>query len=64
MELALPSLDRKALRILSLTRKGIVELAQVELAAPIDKAIIAEKSGKDAAFIVGLEDNTVWRISR
>ncbi len=64
MELALPSLDRKKLRILSLTRKGIVELAEVNLASPIDKAIIAEGTGKDAAFIVGLEDNTVWRISR
>ncbi len=64
MELALPSLDRKKLRILSLTRKGIVELAEVALSAPVDKAVIAEGTGKDAAFIVGLEDGTVWRISR
>jgi hypothetical protein len=64
MELALPSRDRRKLRILSLTRKGIVEVASVDLSAPIDKAIVAEGAGKETTFIVGLEDNTIWRIRR
>lgn len=64
MELALPSADRMKLRILALKRTGIVELASVDLPSPVTKGVVAEGTGQDAAFVAGLEDDTVWRISR
>jgi hypothetical protein len=63
-ELALPSLDRKKLTIMSLTRQGLKQLASLDLPAPIDKAIGIEGEGPELAFIVGLEDGSVWRVSR
>jgi hypothetical protein len=64
MELALPSQDRRTLRIVALTREGIKELASLDLPSPIDKAIGIEGEGPKLAFIAGLEDGSVWRISR
>jgi hypothetical protein len=64
VELALPSQDRKSLKIVSLTREGIKELASLDLPSPIDKAIGIEGEGLTLAFIAGLEDGSVWRISR
>ena len=63
-ELALPSSDRKALRIMGFTKNGLKQLGTVDLPLPIDKAIGVEGTGKDTAFIVGLEDGSVWRLSR
>jgi hypothetical protein len=64
VELALPSQDRTKLKIVSLTREGIKELASLNLPSPIDKAIGIEGEGPRLAFIAGLEDGSVWRISR
>jgi hypothetical protein len=64
VELALPSLDRRKLMIMSLTRQGLKQLGSPDLPAPIDKAIGIEGEGPKLAFIVGLEDGSVWRIGR
>ncbi len=64
VEIALPSQDRKALKIMSLTRQGLKELASLDLPSPIDKAIGMEGEGRELAFIAGLEDGSVWRIRR
>ncbi len=60
MELALPSQDRKTLRIMGFDRSGLKQQGAAELPSPIDKAIGVD--GKD--FIVGLEDGTVWRVKK
>lgn len=63
-ELALPSADRKVLRIVETEGTKIAEIDAVALPAAIDKAILVEDKGKKAAFVVGLEDGTVWRVTR
>lgn len=60
MELALPSQDRKSLRIMGFTQNGLKQLGAAGLPSPINKAIGVD--GKD--FIVGLEDGSVWRVGQ
>ena len=63
-DLALPSADRRALRIVGFTAQGLEELGRAELPAAIDKpVIIREKDGK-TAFAAGAEDGKVYGISR
>ncbi|MCB1450327.1 MAG: hypothetical protein KDJ67_09460 [Nitratireductor sp.] len=63
-ELALPGNDRKSLKIVRLTSDGIKTLASVSLPSPIDKAIIAEGTGKATTFTVGLENGSAYKIAR
>lgn len=57
--LAVPSADRRALRIVRLGN-AIREVASVELPARIDKAVAADGDG----FVVGLSDGSVMRVGR
>lgn len=63
-DLALPSNDRRTLRIVGFDRDGPVEFARIPLPARIDKAIGVEGSGSNTAFIVGLDNQSTVRISR
>lgn len=63
-ELALPSADRTALRIVEFEAGRWKEIASVTLPAAIDKAILAEGAGRKAVFVVGLADGTVWKVGR
>lgn len=63
-DLALPSNDRRTLRIVALHPGGAVELGSVALPGGIDKAIAVEGAGPSTAFTVGLDDGSVYRISR
>ncbi len=63
-DLALPSNDRRTLRIIGLKPEGPLELAAVDLPGRIDKAISVRGTGQASAFIVGLEDGAVLRVSR
>ena len=64
LELALPSTDRRALRIMDFGGGNPREIARIELAGVIDKAIAVRGAGADTAFVVGLEDGSAWRIAR
>lgn len=59
-ELALPSANRRALKIVGFSIDGIDLIATVALPDRIDKAIAAEQGG----FVVGLADGSVWRIQQ
>ena len=63
-DLALPSDDRRTLRIIALRPDGPEELFAIGLPGRIDKAIGVEGSGPSTAFTVGLDDGSVYRISR
>lgn len=63
-DIALPSDNRRMLRIIGFAGNGPVDLAQIPLPARIDKAIGVEGNGQDTAFIVGLDDRSTVRISR
>ena len=62
-ELALPSQDRKTLRIVGFVGRELKEIATAQLDAAIDKAIGVETSEGRISFITGLEDGSVWRIA-
>ena len=61
-ELALPTLDRKALRIVRLKGAAIEIVALAALPAAIDKAIAVAGSGKDTVITVGLADGSVHTV--
>jgi hypothetical protein len=63
-DLALPSADRKRLRIVALARDGIREIAFADLPAAIDKAIAVEGPAGNPVFTVGLENGAVFRVQR
>ncbi len=63
-DLALPSQDRKRLRIVALDGGKIREIAYAELPAAIDKAIAVEGPAGDPTYTVGLENGAVFRIHR
>lgn len=63
-DIALPSDNRRVLRIVGFAGNGPAELAHIPLSARVDKAIGVEGNGKDVAFIVGLDDRSTVRISR
>lgn len=64
VDLALPSQDRKRLRIMALKRDGLAEIGSADLPSPIDKAIAVSGSGEQAVFTVGLENGSVYEIRR
>lgn len=57
-DIAIPSADRKRLRIIGVTKEGLREIAAALLPAPIDKAIGVKSTGQ-MGFLVGLEDGSV-----
>lgn len=63
-DLALPSDDRRSLRIVGFDGSAPTVIAEVRLPARIDKAIATEGGGREAAFIVGLGNQSTMRISR
>ena len=63
-DLALPSANRKALRIVSVADKAVRELAAVSLPAQIDRAIKPVDEAGRKAFIVGLSNGAVYEVRR
>ncbi len=63
-ELAVPTADRKQLRIVSLKRSGISLFARASLPSPLNKAIGIETADGQTRFITGLENGDVVRIRR
>jgi hypothetical protein len=64
IDLALPSDDRRSLRIVGFVDSVLVELASAKLPSRIDKAIAVRGSGEDARFVVGLENGKVYEVHR
>ncbi len=64
LELALPSADRRALRIMTFGGGRPKEIARIALPSAIDKAIAVRGKGARTVFAVGLEDGSTWRIVR
>lgn len=63
-DIAIPSADRLALRIMGFGSGGLKELGRARLPAAIDKAILVTGKGRKAVFTVGLEDGSVHEIYR
>ncbi len=57
-ELALPSADRRALRIMEIDDGAWREVARLALPARVETAIAAEGSGAETRFILGLSDGS------
>ncbi len=64
MELALPSKDRRHLRIIGLDGNNVIEHANVPIPGRIDKAIMAIGSGQSVEFTIGADDGAVHKIER
>ena len=63
-DLALPSHNRRMLRLISFEHGGPIALAAIALPGRIDKAIAAQGSGQNTEFTVGLDDGTIIRLHR
>lgn len=63
-DLALPSADRRQLRIVTLDATGISELGTADMPSPIDKAIAVAGSGSTTVFTVGLEDGKAYEVKQ
>jgi hypothetical protein len=63
-DLAVPSNNRGALRLLTFASGSAEEITQIHLPASIDKAIAVEGEGRNLGFIVGLRDGSVFKITR
>lgn len=61
-ELALPTQDRKTLRVVRLRGSTIETVAQAKLPAALDKAIAVAGKGGETVLTVGLEDGSVHEI--
>ncbi|MDA9009247.1 hypothetical protein N9K16_04725 [Alphaproteobacteria bacterium] len=64
LDLALPSANRRALRIVSLASGRLRELATIPMPSRISKAIAVSGSGLSTSFVVGLDNGKVLKISR
>lgn len=64
MDLALPSDDRRTLRIVGFVDSVPVEVASAELPSRIEKAIAVRRSGEDVRFVVGLENGEIYEVHR
>ncbi|WP_136659037.1 VCBS repeat-containing protein [Nitratireductor sp. XY-223] len=64
VELAVPSADRRALRIVGLDRGRLAEIASVVVPGTIGKPVLPGSSASDPHFVVGLDNGEVYRISR
>jgi hypothetical protein len=63
-DLALPSDDRRSLRIVGFVAGQFAELGSARLPSPIDKAIAVDHSGSTPRFIVGLANGAVYQVQR
>jgi hypothetical protein len=63
-DLALPSDDRRSLRIVGFTNNVLTEFGSARLPARIDKAIAVQGLGPKAGFIVGLENGEIHKVHR
>ncbi len=68
-DLALPSANRRTLRLIKFFgkaqgKKTLQEIAAIPLPARIDKAITSVDDGSRVVISVGLEDGTVWTIQQ
>ena len=61
--LALPSADRRSLKIMTVAANGWQQIGSVKLPSPIDKAIAVSRSGKNVTFTVGLSNGSVYSVS-
>jgi hypothetical protein len=64
LDLALPSDDRRTLRIVGFRKNVLTEFASAGVSARISKAIAVKGSDLGASFIVGLENAEVYEIHR
>ncbi len=64
MDIAVPSDNRRVLRIVGLKPDGPTVIGTAKLPGRIDKAVAIEGNGPSAQFFVGLDDGSTWRISR
>lgn len=64
VNLALPSADRRSLRIMQVGNSGWQQVGIIALPAPINKAILATGSGDNVQFTVGTSDGNVYLIQR
>lgn len=64
MILALPSANRKALRIMSFVSNSWSQIGEVKLPSSIDKAIGAKGQGDNVEFTLGLSDGTVYSVTQ
>ena len=64
MDLALPSNDRRRLRLIGFADNVLVEFASAELPSRIDKAIAVRRSRENVSFVVGLENADVYEVHR
>ncbi len=63
-DLAVPSANRRALRIVSLAGGHLRELANIRMPSRISKAIAVSGSGHSTSFVVGLDNGKVLKVSR
>ncbi|MCR9255397.1 MAG: hypothetical protein NXI16_04800 [Alphaproteobacteria bacterium] len=63
-DLAVPSADRRDLRLVGFVDGALTEFAAIKLPARVETAILTEGSGPGLAFLVGLSDGAIYRISR
>jgi hypothetical protein len=61
-DLALPSANRKALRIVGFAKGRLVEHANIKLPHKIDKAIAANRKENAPVFTFGLADDSTWTV--
>lgn len=64
VDVALPSNDRKTLRMIGFRSGKLLELDRVSLPSPINKAIASRGGGEDLSFTVGTSDGKVFTIAR
>ena len=64
IDLALPSSDRKHLRIMEFSQGRLKEIGTASLPSAIDKAIAVVGTGAKTIFTLGLEDGTVYEVRR
>lgn len=64
VDVALPSNDRKTLRMIGFQNGKLLELGRVNLPSRINKAIASRGGGEDLSFTVGTQDGKVFEITR
>jgi len=61
--LALPSANRRSLKIMTVAANGWQQIGSATLPSPISKAIAVSSSGKNVKFTVGLSNGSVYSVS-
>ncbi len=63
-DLAVPSANRRTLRIVGFVGKSLSELGSAKLPGRIDKAILTRTSANRTSFVVGLDNGRVFEIQK